>query len=123
MAESSLLKSIFGLTCPRCRKGRQFVEPFSFQNAYRMYERCPVCDLKYEREPGYFYGAMFVSYGLTGWLFIIIGLALVFGLGWTLSSTLVTIAIIAIATHSFAYRLSRSIWMHLFVKYEASATS
>ena len=29
-----------------------------------MHERCPVCDLKFEREAGYFLGAMYVSYGL-----------------------------------------------------------
>ena len=28
------------------------------------YERCPVCGLKYEREPGYFLGAMYISYAL-----------------------------------------------------------
>jgi hypothetical protein len=29
-----------------------------------MYERCPVCALKYEREPGYFVGAMYIAYAL-----------------------------------------------------------
>jgi uncharacterized protein (DUF983 family) len=27
-----------------------------------MYERCPVCELKFEREAGYFLGAMYISY-------------------------------------------------------------
>ena len=30
-----------------------------------MHERCPVCGLKFEREPGYFVGAMYMSYALT----------------------------------------------------------
>jgi hypothetical protein len=29
-----------------------------------MHERCPVCGLKFEREEGYFLGAMYISYGL-----------------------------------------------------------
>jgi hypothetical protein len=29
-----------------------------------MHERCPVCGLKFEREQGYFLGAMYISYGL-----------------------------------------------------------
>jgi hypothetical protein len=29
-----------------------------------MYEHCPVCDLKFEREEGYFLGAMYISYGM-----------------------------------------------------------
>ena len=54
-----------------------------------MLERCPVCDLKYEREPGYFLGAMYISYGIA--LVTITLLALVFWgtMGWPiLKSTL-----------------------------------
>jgi hypothetical protein len=29
-----------------------------------MYERCPTCGLKFEREDGYFLGAMYIGYGL-----------------------------------------------------------
>jgi uncharacterized protein (DUF983 family) len=45
--------------CPRC--GR---EPI-FRTPLRMHDRCPLCDLHYEREPGYFVGAMYFSYFLT----------------------------------------------------------
>jgi uncharacterized protein DUF983 len=30
-----------------------------------MHERCPACNLKFEREEGYFLGAMYISYGLS----------------------------------------------------------
>ena len=29
-----------------------------------MHPQCPVCGLRYHREPGYFLGAMYISYGL-----------------------------------------------------------
>jgi len=29
-----------------------------------MNDRCPACDLKFEREQGYFLGAMYISYGV-----------------------------------------------------------
>ena len=29
-----------------------------------MHERCPICELKFEREEGYFLGAMYISYGI-----------------------------------------------------------
>ncbi len=29
-----------------------------------MHERCPVCGLRFQREQGYFLGAMYISYGL-----------------------------------------------------------
>ena len=50
--------AILALRCPRCLKGRvwrQFVA---------MNPTCPECGLVFERESGYFAGAMVVSYGL-----------------------------------------------------------
>jgi hypothetical protein len=49
--------------CPRCRSGSIFRASI-FRGFPRMNERCPVCNLKFEREQGYFLGAMYISYGL-----------------------------------------------------------
>ncbi len=38
-----------------------------------MNERCPVCNLRFEREPGYFLGALYVSYTISS-AFLIVGL-------------------------------------------------
>jgi len=55
-------KSAVDGKCPRCRKGNMFNAPlFSFKSK-KMVEHCPHCDLKFEKEPGYFYVAMYVSY-------------------------------------------------------------
>jgi hypothetical protein len=49
-----------------------------------MYDRCPVCGLKFEREEGYFLGAMYISYGL-GIVAIAVLAVLVWGVsGWPL---------------------------------------
>ncbi|HEY8829040.1 MAG TPA: DUF983 domain-containing protein, partial [Candidatus Limnocylindria bacterium] len=53
-----MLRSILLLLCPRCRRGELFT------GLLDMPERCPVCGLVYEREHGYFVGAMAISYGL-----------------------------------------------------------
>ena len=47
------------LRCPRCGVGRLYEKPF------RMFDCCPRCALKYEREQGYFIGAMYINYGAT----------------------------------------------------------
>jgi len=61
----SELKSAIDGKCPRCRTGNMFAGPlFSFKSK-RMLDRCPACDLKFEKEPGYFYVAMYVSYALS----------------------------------------------------------
>ena len=50
--------------CPKCRKGNMFSNSMYGLKAQKMNENCPYCNFKFEREPGYFYVAMFVSYAL-----------------------------------------------------------
>lgn|SRR5690606_6805052 len=61
----SEFKSAVDGKCPRCRTGHMFSAPlFSFKSQ-KMLIKCPACDLKFEKEPGYFYVAMYVSYALS----------------------------------------------------------
>lgn len=48
--------------CPRCRKGDMFRGPLLSFGPKKMYANCPHCGMKFEKEPGYFYVAMFISY-------------------------------------------------------------
>jgi len=61
-AEVSAMRGILGALCPRCRTGKIFRK--SVWRFPGMYERCPACGLKFEREDGYFLGAMYIGYGL-----------------------------------------------------------
>ena len=47
------------LKCPRCGLGRLYRRPFS------MHDSCLHCGLKFEREQGYFVGAIYVNYAAT----------------------------------------------------------
>jgi len=47
------------LRCPRCGVGQLYEKPF------KMYVNCPYCDLKFEREQGYFIGAIYINYAAT----------------------------------------------------------
>src|SRR2546426_12774383 len=62
-ADVSALHGIVRQLCPRCRNGEIFRK--SVYLLPGMHERCPECGLKFEREPGYFLGAMYIGYGLT----------------------------------------------------------
>lgn len=55
---------IVNAKCPRCRVGKVFSGATYGFKIQKMNENCPHCNLKFEREPGYFYVAMFVSYAL-----------------------------------------------------------
>ncbi len=75
MAELTKFQAVLKCKCPRCRKGDIFegsAYAFKLQktNIY-----CPYCNLKFEREPGFFYVAMFVSYAMNVAEIITIGVA------------------------------------------------
>jgi uncharacterized protein (DUF983 family) len=61
-ADVSAIHGILYGLCPRCRAGKIFRK--SMWQFPGMYERCPACGLKFEREDGYFLGAMYIGYGL-----------------------------------------------------------
>ncbi len=50
--------------CPRCRRGSMFVTPMYGLKSQAMNKTCPHCGLTFEREPGYFYVAMLLSYAM-----------------------------------------------------------
>ncbi|TSD67476.1 DUF983 domain-containing protein [Inquilinus sp. KBS0705] len=58
----SALQAIVQAKCPRCRRGDIYSTPTYSFGGQKMHEKCSHCGLHYEREPGYWYVAMFVSY-------------------------------------------------------------
>jgi len=60
----SLFSALWLAKCPRCRRGNVFTNRMYGFKAQKINEYCPHCGLKFEREPGFFYVAMFVSYAL-----------------------------------------------------------
>lgn len=78
-SQPTTLRAILSGLCPRCRMGRIFRGTMLWLSP--MNERCSVCDLRFEREPGYFLGAMYISYALAVPL-----LAALMALVWWLTS-------------------------------------
>ncbi len=83
-----------------------------------MRERCQHCGTKYKIEPSFFYGSMYVSYGV-GVAIAMIVFAItyfVFDLGrW---SIFLIISAVAILSLPLVIRLSRNIWINLFMDYD-----
>ena len=78
-----------------------------------MYERCPVCGLKYHREQGYFIGAMYVSYGLAIPPYILLVTGLWLGAGWRYEVALLGAVLAYLPFVPVVMRLSRVIWMYI----------
>ena len=69
--------------CPRCRRGSIFSTSI-FRIFPRMHQRCPACGLRFEREQGYFLGAMYFSYGIAAILISLLALIVWSILSWDL---------------------------------------
>ncbi|WP_317047419.1 DUF983 domain-containing protein [Pararcticibacter amylolyticus] len=50
--------------CPRCRRGDLFASPMYGWKAQKMHSECSHCGMKFEKEPGYWYVSMFISYAM-----------------------------------------------------------
>lgn len=111
-----LLSSIWNYTCPRCRKGKIFTEPFNMMKPLEMPEKCSECGQLTSPEPGFYYGAMFMSYIATGFLYLGIVAFCMLVLHLSVNqSFLILLAFVALTFFKTA-RLARSLWLHMMVK-------
>lgn len=78
-ARSSWLLALLALRCPRCRQGALFTHPaLNLGKFDEMPVACPVCGQAYEPEVGFYWGAMYISYGFSTVLVAIVGVLLYF---------------------------------------------
>ena len=98
--------------CPRCRIGSIFLYSI-FRGFPKMRERCPVCDLKFDREPGYFLGAMYVSYGL-GIVIVALFAALLRSVtGWWITKDTIWAVVLFLPLAPTITLLARVLWIYL----------
>lgn len=119
----SWISSALALRCPRCRRGDLFpTSSFSFSMPFKQYEHCPKCGQNYFPEPGFYYGAMFISYIGSGFfcLGFVMLLHWVFNLGFALS--FLFLALVATILFVWWFRFSRSFYFHIIAKYQPKVT-
>lgn len=86
-----------------------------------MYERCSNCGTKYKIEPSFFFGAMYVSYAV-GIAFAVAAFVITyFFFGGGLVTTFIAITGTLIVFLPFIVRVSRNIWINLFLNYSKDA--
>ncbi|MBS1585931.1 MAG: DUF983 domain-containing protein [Bacteroidetes bacterium] len=120
----ALLPSILQMKCPNCRRGHMYVNKhiFPLKDMLKMPEHCPVCGQKMELEVGFYYGTGYVSYALSVGLFIfnLVWYWLLFGISYKDNSIfyyLITSITIVVLLQPWLMRLSRVLYLYLFVKY------
>ncbi|WP_269685629.1 DUF983 domain-containing protein [Flavobacterium lacustre] len=122
LKKGSKLNSILTGTCPKCQNESMYLDknPLHLGSVLKMNEKCSHCGLKYQIEPSFFYGAMYVSYGLN----VAVGIAafIISNVIFNSSLKVAFAAIIAslIILFPFVLRWSRNIYINMFVSYDPS---
>ncbi len=120
LKKGSKLNSILTGSCPKCHEESMYLEknPYKMGKIFEMHETCSHCGTRYKIEPSFFYGAMYVSYGLS----IAFGVAafiianVFIGLG--LIHSFIAIVATLVLTFPIILRLSRNIWINMFVQFD-----
>ncbi len=116
----SIIVNSIRMKCPKCHEGDLFESStFNFgEKSFYMPDACPVCHQNYMPEPGFYYGAMFLSYIMTG--FFSIGFMMVvhwiFGLSLTASFGILILVLALFFV--FVFRIARSLWINMMVSYD-----
>ncbi|MUU78010.1 DUF983 domain-containing protein [Winogradskyella endarachnes] len=114
-----LYSILFGV-CPKCHQESMYINknPYILSDVVKMHEKCSHCNTKYQIEPSFFYGSMYVSYAV-GIAFAVAAFIISYNiLGSSLTVAFVAIIATLIGFFPIIMRLSRNIWINFFMSYD-----
>ena len=120
-----MISSLLKFKCPKCHEGNLFLNsnPYNLKTIDKMPQHCPCCGQPFQPEPGFYYGAMYISYGLGVILFMagffIMEILLKVSGYWFLGLYITAL----LALWPIVFRLSRVIYIYLFVRFDQTAAS
>lgn len=121
LEKDSKLYSILKFKCPHCHEGEFFKDrnPYNLKIMSATYEYCPSCRRKLTIEPGFYYGAMYVSYALSVAHVVTIWVAkLVLGIETEFWNFIIFVGISLLLLSPLYYGLSKIIWANMFMNYK-----
>lgn len=119
------LYSIVNAKCPRCHEGDFFKHGFVLNpiKITEIHTHCPHCNLKYMLEPSFYYGAMYVNYGITVGISIAVFIVAKLLIGLSLLQSFFSIIVVLLVLAPINLRLARILWINMFVKFDKRFTS
>jgi len=110
---------ILNIKCPRCQEGDLFpTGSFEFKKPFDMHDRCPSCNQDFMPEPGFYYGAMFISYVFTGFFSLFFVGILHWGLGWSTEASFALLILVMAIFFVWTFRMARSMWISFNISYQ-----
>jgi uncharacterized protein (DUF983 family) len=121
MLKGTKLYSILYNKCPKCHEGDFFVYKNPFRKGFaKMHDHCPHCGEIFNKEIGFYYGAMYVSYGLNIALGVGMFILMVLILHLDLLVYLFSFFGLVLVLFPWIMRISRLTYINLFVKFDSS---
>jgi uncharacterized protein (DUF983 family) len=121
----NLLISILQNKCPRCREGKLFknTNPYKLKQTLFMFDKCEKCGQPTEIEVGFYYGTGYLSYAISIAFLVttFVAWSVLFGMRFSDNSIfkwLISSCILLVLLQPIFMRLSRSLWLSIFVKYD-----
>ena len=120
LKKGTVINSILTGSCPKCQEESMYVEknPYKLNTLYKMHETCSHCKTRYQIEPSFFYGAMYVSYALNVALSVAVFVISYLFVHASLKTTFIAIILSNIVLFPFVLRWSRNIYINMFVSYD-----
>lgn len=114
------LYSILHFKCPQCHDGYFFKSnAYNFKTVGELYTHCSNCNLKFSKEPGFYFGAMYVSYAIGIAIFVA-----TYAVNWILVleasmlQILLFVGMCLLVGTPYLFHLSKIIWANLFCSYK-----
>lgn len=119
------LYSIANGKCPKCNEGEFFANKFTFNpsKVTKIHDNCAICNLKYMLEPSFFYGAMYVNYGITVAISIAVFVIAKLGFELNLLESFLSVLAALLILAPINLRLARIIWINMFVPFDENAAT
>ena len=120
IGKGNKLYSILTGACPKCHQESMYAEknPYLISETLKINDHCSHCKTKYRMEPSFFYGSMYVSYAV-GVAFAVAAFVISYViLNSSLTTAFIAIVFTLIALMPVIMRLSRNIWINLFMSYD-----
>src|SRR5262245_51751670 len=111
---STLTLRALRLRCPRCGKTKMF------SGLFHMHESCVACGLKYEREPGYFLGSIYINYGITAFVTSVGWVTLRFVYGIESRWLIAGFAAFCVLFPAVFFRYARALWLSMDCRFDKS---
>ena len=114
------LYSIITGACPKCHEESMYTvkNPYIITDTLKINENCSHCGIKYRMEPSFFYGAMYVSYAVGVAFGVAAFIVSYMFFGTSLKTSFFAIISTLVLLMPIIMRLSRNIWINIFVKYD-----